>query len=72
MRMRTFLILKKENLRSIPEAFQTDDNRFPEALVSYFLKNYTKPGDTMCVHRFLPLLAGGGWAHRGATHEPAM
>ncbi|MHA2500678.1 MAG: hypothetical protein ACXAEL_14010 [Candidatus Hodarchaeales archaeon] len=59
--MRTFLILKKENLRSIPEA-----------LVSYFLKNYTKPGDTMCVHRFLPLLAGGGWAHRGATHEPAM
>ncbi|MFW9916906.1 MAG: DNA methyltransferase [Candidatus Thorarchaeota archaeon] len=45
--MRTFLILKKENLRSIPEAFQTDDNRFPEALVSYFLNNYTQPGDSV-------------------------
>jgi DNA modification methylase len=55
MLMRTFLILKKENLRNIPEAFQTDDNRFPEALVSYFLKNYTKPGDSV-----LDIFAGLG------------
>ncbi|MFQ5980140.1 MAG: DNA methyltransferase [Candidatus Heimdallarchaeota archaeon] len=43
--MRTFLVLQKENARSIPEEFQIDDNRFPEGLVEFFLNEYTDKGD---------------------------
>ncbi|MHA2231111.1 MAG: DNA methyltransferase [Candidatus Hodarchaeales archaeon] len=43
--MQTFLVLQKENTRSIPEEFQIDDNRFPEILVEYFLNKYTDKGD---------------------------
>ncbi|MFX0117262.1 MAG: DNA methyltransferase [Candidatus Hodarchaeota archaeon] len=39
--MGTYLVLKNENIRQIPEEFQTDDNRFPETLVEHFLNEYT-------------------------------
>ena len=31
--------------REIPEKFKDDDNRYPESLVKFFLKNYTNIGD---------------------------
>lgn len=43
--MQTFLVLRKENTRSIPKEFQIDDNRFPESLVEFFLNKYTDKGE---------------------------
>lgn len=44
---KTFIILKYEKRRIIPEEFQADDNRFPESLVEFILDRYTKKGDTI-------------------------
>lgn len=41
--------------REIPEKFKKDDNRYPESLVKYFLKNYTNVGD-----KVLDVFAGLG------------
>lgn len=43
--MKTFMILDNTRKRKIPKEFQSDDNRNPEALVEYFLKEFTKKGD---------------------------
>jgi len=43
--MKTFLILEKRQEKKIPKEFQSDDNRFSESLVRYFLNEFTKKGD---------------------------
>jgi len=43
--MKTFIILPMIKEREIPEKFKDDDNRYPESLVKFFLKNYTNIGD---------------------------
>lgn len=53
--MRTFIVLKRIQRRLLPPEFQSQDNRYPEALVEYFLGKYTEPGDTV-----LDLFAGLG------------
>jgi hypothetical protein len=45
--MKTYIILPYVKQRQIPEEFQNDDNRSPEALVEYFIKQFTQPGDTV-------------------------
>ena len=42
--MKTILSFKNNFEEDLPKAFQSDDVRFPESFVSYFLKNFTKPG----------------------------
>ncbi len=39
------MLLDKNNKRMLPKEFQSDDNRFPESLVEYFLNKYTKTQD---------------------------
>lgn len=46
-KIRSFLIFKNNRKRKIPKEFQSDDNRNPENLVEYFLKEFTKKGDTV-------------------------
>ncbi|MHA1245194.1 MAG: DNA methyltransferase [Candidatus Heimdallarchaeota archaeon] len=53
--MKTFIILPMIKEREIPEKFRNDDNRYPESLVKYFLKNYTNVGD-----KILDVFAGLG------------
>ncbi len=43
--MNTFITLRKENEREIPDKFKKYDFRMPEALIRYFFKIYTKNGD---------------------------
>ena len=43
--MKTFILLEKSSQRSLPKEYQSDDNRFAEHLVEYFLKKYTKAQD---------------------------
>ncbi len=43
--MKTFILLDKDTKRKLPKEFQSDDNRFTENLVEYFLKRYTKAHD---------------------------
>ena len=42
--MKTVITLSNKKSK-IPKDFQHDDNRYPESLVTYFLKKYTKKGD---------------------------
>ncbi|MHA1126879.1 MAG: DNA methyltransferase [Candidatus Heimdallarchaeota archaeon] len=53
--MKTFIILPMIHEREIPEKFINDDNRYPESLVKFFLKNYTNIGD-----KILDVFAGLG------------
>ncbi len=53
--MKTYVFLPKYFKTELPAKFQKDDNRFPEAYVEYFLKNYTKKGD-----KVLDIFAGLG------------
>jgi len=46
-KIKSFLIFKNSKVRKIPKEFQSDDNRNPESLVAYFLKEFTKKGDTV-------------------------
>jgi DNA modification methylase len=43
--LKTFITLDNTKLRELPESLQSDDNRYSESLVEYFLALYTKPGD---------------------------
>lgn len=43
--MKTFIVLNNKRKRKIPKEFQSDDNRNPEMLIEYFLKEFTKKGD---------------------------
>jgi DNA modification methylase len=43
--MKTFLIFEHKHEKKIPKEFQSDDNRFPESLVRFFLNEYTEKGD---------------------------
>jgi DNA modification methylase len=45
--MRTFLRLKKQQHRKLPSEFQHADLRYTEELVATFLRQYTRPGDTV-------------------------
>jgi DNA modification methylase len=45
--MRTFLRLKNQQHRKLPAEFQHDDIRYTEELVAHFLRQYTRPGDTV-------------------------
>ena len=42
--METIITLSSKK-SSIPKKFRSDDNRYPESLVKYFLDKYTKKGD---------------------------
>ena len=45
--MRTTLRLKKQQHRKLPAEFQHQDLRYTEELVATFLRQYTRPGDTV-------------------------
>jgi DNA methylase len=45
--MRTILRLKNQQHRKLPAEFQHEDLRYPEELVATFLRQYTRPGDTV-------------------------
>ena len=45
--VRTCLSLKLEHAEELPSAFRDDDDRYPEGLVEYFLREYTRVGDTV-------------------------
>jgi DNA modification methylase len=45
--MRTFLRLKNQQLHKLPAEFQHDDLRYTEELVAHFLRQYTRPDDTV-------------------------
>jgi len=45
--MRTFLRLKNQQSRKLPAEFQHDDLRYPEELVATFLRQFTRPGDSV-------------------------
>jgi DNA modification methylase len=73
---RTFLRLANTQAEPLPPAFQQDDVRYPAALVRYFLRQYTRPGDRV----FDPfagfgttLLAaeGAGRSPLGLEYDPA-
>ena len=53
--MRTFITSKREHQLEIPERFKEYDNRSPYEVVEYFIKEFTKPGDTV-----LDIFAGLG------------
>ncbi len=53
--MKTFISMNKVNRLNIPEEFQSDDNRSPEALVEFFLDRYTTEGD-----KIIDIFAGLG------------
>jgi SAM-dependent methyltransferase len=53
--MRTFLTLRRINRRELPPEFQSDDNRYADELVEYFVEKYTQPGD-----KVLDIFAGYG------------
>ena len=43
--MKTLITLSNDKASNIPKEFQDDDVRYPESLVKYFLKIFTKKGD---------------------------
>lgn len=43
--MRTCIHLRNENLYELPAEFQSDDVRYSERLVEYFLREFTQEGD---------------------------
>jgi DNA modification methylase len=43
--MKTYIALNSSHEKDLPDNFRNDDVRFPQSLVDYFLKEYTKPGD---------------------------
>jgi DNA modification methylase len=45
--MRTFLRLKNQQHRKLPPEFRHEDVRYTEELVATFLRQYTRPGDTV-------------------------
>jgi DNA modification methylase len=45
--MRTYLSLKNQHRRTLPEEFRHDDVRYTEELVEYFLTEFTNSGDTV-------------------------
>ena len=45
--MRTFLRLKNQQQHKLPAEFQYEDLRYAEELVAHFLRQYTRPGDTV-------------------------
>ena len=45
--MRTFLRLKNQQPHKLPAEFQHEDLRYAEELVAHFLRQYTRPGDTV-------------------------
>lgn len=45
--MRTFIQLESKSRRKLPEQFHSDDVRYPESLVEYFLKEFSKEGDVI-------------------------
>jgi len=45
--MRTYLQLDNKNRFELPEKYREDDIRYSESLVEYFLKIYTREGDTV-------------------------
>jgi DNA modification methylase len=45
--MKTHLSLEFSYAEELPAAFQSDDVRYPESLVEYFLKEYTQVGDSV-------------------------
>ncbi|MCG3217412.1 MAG: methyltransferase domain-containing protein [Candidatus Heimdallarchaeota archaeon] len=45
--MPTIITLSKNNKQSLPKDLQSDDNRFSDELVEYFLEKYTKKNDTV-------------------------
>lgn len=53
--LRSFIICKREHRLEIPEKFKEDDNRSFEEVVEYFIKEFTKPGDSV-----LDIFAGLG------------
>ena len=53
--MRTFMICERSHRSEIPDKFKEDDNRSSEEVVETFIKEFTKPGDTV-----LDMFAGLG------------
>lgn len=45
--MKTYLHLRNEQQRELPEEFRSDDVRYTEGLVEHFLLEFTKSGDTV-------------------------
>jgi DNA modification methylase len=45
--MKTYLSLKNEQTRRLPPDLQSDDVRYPDALVEHFLREFTQPGDVV-------------------------
>jgi DNA modification methylase len=45
--MRTFLRLKNQQQHKLPAEFQHEDLRYTEELVAHFLRQYTRPNDTV-------------------------
>lgn len=45
--MKTFIQLENKPKLKLPEKFKSDDVRYPENLVTYFLDHFTKEGDTI-------------------------
>src|SRR6266487_1801393 len=45
--MRTFLRLKNQQQHKLPAEFQHEDLRYSEELVAHFLRQFTRPGDTV-------------------------
>jgi hypothetical protein len=45
--MRTFLRLKNQQTHRLPAEFKDQDLRYTEELVAHFLRQYTRPGDTV-------------------------
>lgn len=45
--MKTFLTLKNEHTRQLPEEFRNEDVRYTEELVEIFLREFTSRGDTI-------------------------
>ncbi len=43
--MKTYISLTSSHEKDLPDNFKDDDVRFPQSLVEYFVKEYTKPGD---------------------------
>ncbi len=45
--MNTYLTLKMSHADPLPGLFRDDDVRYPDALVEYFVREFTKPGDVV-------------------------
>jgi len=43
--MKTYISFNSSHEKDLPDNFRGDDVRFPQSLVEYFLKEFTKPGD---------------------------